>query len=177
MRVYWSRPFLLSQLILMLGLDVVLFISRIEIPMVILAAGGIVFSAISIACLWCMILRKPVLTIDEAGFIYHRHRLPIVHWDDVLSVERLPRVQRGVENTSSSLREAWRPSGCSFAIEDRAPPTSRYTFSGWTQIQCRFMSASSATCSNPLPNSRFWPNKIAAGNRHRVPQCGILTRP
>lgn len=125
MRVYWSRPFLLSQLILMLGLDVVLFISRIEIPMVILAAGGIVFSAISIACLWCMILRKPVLTIDEAGFIYHRHRLPIVHWDDVLSVERLPRVQRGVENTSSCLREAWRP--IRLLIRDRGQGTTNIT--------------------------------------------------
>ena len=107
--VYWSRLYLLPQFLAVVGLGVMLFTYRTNMPAIIWVGGELVFASVVVVYLRWMIVRKPVLTMDETGFTYHRARLPLIHWDDVVSVERRPRVERYAGGaTSTCVREAWR---------------------------------------------------------------------
>jgi hypothetical protein len=107
--VYWSRFYLFPQFLAVVALAAALFTYRTDRSAIILVVSELMLAFVAAAYLRWLIVRKPVLTIDEVGFIYHQARLPLIHWDEVVSVERRPRVERYASGASSTcVREAWR---------------------------------------------------------------------
>lgn len=107
--VYWSRLYLFPQFLAVVGLGAALFTYRTEMSAIIVVVAELMLAFVAAAYLRWLIVRKPVLTIDETGFTYHHARIPVIHWDDVVSAERRPRVERYAGGASSTcVREAWR---------------------------------------------------------------------
>jgi len=88
----------------------VLWLSRSRLPAVFLVPFEAVVFIVIAALLYSVISRKPVLTMDETGILYSRGGASRIPWRDILSVERLARVQRSSNGEYHTfIREAWRP--------------------------------------------------------------------
>ena len=105
-----SRAHALALLIGMACLGAVIWFSCSRLPAVVLAPLGLALSIVPAVLLYRLISHKPVLTLDETGILYPRGGPSRIAWRDILSVERLARVQRLPNGEYHSyIREAWRP--------------------------------------------------------------------
>lgn len=105
-----SRAYALVLLIGMACLGAVIWFSCARLPAVVLAPLGLALSVVPAVLLCRLVSHRPVLTMDETGILYPRWGPSPIAWRDILSVERLARVQRLPNGEYHSyIREAWRP--------------------------------------------------------------------
>ncbi len=70
---------------------------------------GAFLAAVLLACLIGLLVRKPLLRVDETGIAYHPKRFPKIDWADVLDVERVPLIEPTPDGLINHLKDGWRP--------------------------------------------------------------------
>ena len=111
--VYPSRPFLLTTLALLVlvlaawGCFVSLKADSPTVAARIVTCGF--FAVALLACLVGLLVKQPLLRVDETGIAYHPKRFPKIEWADVLDVERVPLIEPTPDGLINHLREDWRP--------------------------------------------------------------------
>ena len=92
--VYSSKAYCLVVLAILFGVGSALFHFYWWMPIFVQITFWILLGLGILAVLYSLFSRKPVLVVDETGIGYQPRWYPKFEWKDVVSVERMPRVQK-----------------------------------------------------------------------------------
>ncbi len=104
--IYASKPF---SLVLLLLSALAAASARFAVHADLRVTAAILLSPPLLVAATILLLRKPIIRVDEKGVAYHPRALPRIVWEDVAGVDRAPLVEPTVDGVVYHGEDGWRP--------------------------------------------------------------------